>query len=113
MNFRVLSSPLWKIYSCKNSFFFKKRKHIYIASLSLNCASLAKEFPHDSDAMNGAVIMGFRRAQSSNHTGIVPLTAELELCLYKRSCREHLSSVFLPSELAIYYFAFILVKHSF
>ena len=82
----VLSSPLENL--PLQEFFFsireKKKKniyiYIYIASPFLNCASLAKEFHSDSDAMNGAVIMGFRRAQSPT-TGIVPLTAELELCL--------------------------------
>lgn len=73
----------WKIYLCKNSFFFffnKRKKKKNIASPFLNYASLAKEFHSDSNAMNRAVIMGFRRAQSPT-TGIVPLTAELELCL--------------------------------
>lgn len=72
---------LGKSTSARIHFFSRREKtYIYIASPFLNCASLAKEFHSDNDAMNGAVIMGFRRAQSPT-TGIVPLTAELELCL--------------------------------
>lgn len=78
--FVVLSSPLENLPLQEFIFFQEEKKHIYIASPFLNCASLAKEFHSDSDAMNGAVIMGFRRAQSPT-TGIVPLMAELELCL--------------------------------
>ena len=79
----VLSPPLENLPLQEFLFFFlnkRKKKKKNTASPFLNCASLAKEFHSDSNAMNGAVIMGFRRAQSPT-TGIVPLTAELELCL--------------------------------
>lgn len=74
-------------------FLFKKgreKKEKNLASLLLNCASLAKEFRSDSTAMNRAVIMGFRRAQSPT-AGIVPIMAQLELCLlYMEFSEEHL-----------------------
>lgn len=78
----MVLNPLLENLPLQEFFFFfsagEKRKNI--ASPFLNCASLAKEFRSDSNAMNRAVIMGFERAQSPT-TGIVPITAELELGL--------------------------------